>query len=149
LGSPTVQCLVCIIYRATTNDKFSFRTDKEDDYYFVFNNPGVFSIGQRQITWSASYKYEPYVAYAVPAVIGLSIIGAVVIIAGLDIVGMWRAAKIAKTRKCPQCGQTVKLDRTVCPHCGFDITKSVRCKHCNALYERSLDKCPHCGAKKE
>jgi predicted RNA-binding Zn-ribbon protein involved in translation (DUF1610 family) len=134
------------IFRATSGSPFSFRTDKEDDYYFVFDNPGVFLNGERQITWSASYRYAPYAAYAILLVSILSVIGAVVIVSGLDIVGKWRSAK---TRKCPQCGQTVKLDKTVCPHCGFDITKSVRCKHCNAIYDSSLHKCPNCGAKQE
>jgi predicted RNA-binding Zn-ribbon protein involved in translation (DUF1610 family) len=65
------------------------------------------------------------------------------------ILTMYEKQKAKKIRACPQCNQKVLINMTICPYCGFDITKSVRCKHCNALYASSSYNCPHCGAKRE
>lgn len=55
--------------------------------------------------------------------------------------------RMEKLRVCPYCGQKVSIEKSICPLCGFDITRSVRCKYCDTFYDRSLQKCPSCGAK--
>lgn len=134
------------IYRASSGSLFSFRTDKETDFYFVFNNPQLLFGSDRSITWSASYEYKPYAPYALPIVALLAMVGAL-LVAGETYVELKRKQKIEKLRICPNCSQQVPIEKTVCPHCGFDISKSVRCVYCNTVYDRSLPKCPECGAK--
>jgi RNA polymerase subunit RPABC4/transcription elongation factor Spt4 len=138
------------IYRASSGAHFSFRTDKENDYYFVFNNPQLMFGSDRSITWSASYEYNPYIPYAVPLLLLLVIIGTA-IVAGTYYADlrqkMHTQKKMEKLRACPNCNQQVSIEKTICPHCGFDISKSIRCHYCNTIYDRSRPKCPNCGAK--
>lgn len=137
------------IYRATSNDPFSFTTDKEDDYYFVFDNPGVLFNGDRVVnwSWSASWDYKPYASYAFPAGILLGIAGVVILSYELMKLNSEKR-KMEKSRTCPNCNRFAPIDKPVCPHCGFDVANSIRCKYCNGFYDRSLTKCPNCGAKK-
>jgi len=138
------------IYRAGSGSHFSFRTDKEDDYYFVFSNPQLLFGSDRSITWSASYEYNPYAPYAVPLLVLLVLVGTALV------TGTYYAEqrqkiraqqKMEKLRTCPNCNEKVSIEKTICPHCGFDISKSIRCHYCNTIYDRSLPKCPNCGAK--
>jgi uncharacterized membrane protein/RNA polymerase subunit RPABC4/transcription elongation factor Spt4 len=59
-----------------------------------------------------------------------------------------RAKEIQKLRACPYCNRQVAVERSVCPHCGFDVNRSEHCKYCAGFFDRSLPKCPNCGAKK-
>ncbi|HVP26306.1 MAG TPA: zinc ribbon domain-containing protein [Candidatus Bathyarchaeia archaeon] len=132
------------IYRATSNIPFTFRTDMDDDYYFVFDNPGVWLNGERTVVWSASYDYKPYASYALLLFFLLVVLGALLICAAF--LNELRQ-RIERYRICPNCGKKVEIKNTFCPHCGFDVSKSIRCKYCNTIYDRSLPKCPNCGAK--
>jgi predicted RNA-binding Zn-ribbon protein involved in translation (DUF1610 family) len=86
--------------------------------------------------------------------VGIIFVGALVMASGLSIYGYQQMKlkrekrKMEKTRVCPFCNQSVPIEETVCPHCGFDVTRSVRCKYCSGFYDRYLAKCPNCGAKK-
>ena len=88
-----------------------------------------------------------YVAPLNIVAIVLSVIG-ILLVAVSIMLFMQQRRKAERSRVCPQCSQTVAKDKAVCPHCGFDVTKSVRCKHCDAVYDRTLYKCPNCGARK-
>jgi ribosomal protein L32 len=134
------------IYRAGSGAQFSFRTDREADYYFVFDNPQLLFGSDRSISWSASYDYKPYAPYALPILVSLVAVGAL-LISGEIFMDFKRKQKMEKLRTCPNCSQKVPIEKTVCPHCGFDISKSIRCIYCNTIYDRSLPKCPNCGAK--
>ncbi|MCD6383770.1 MAG: Ig-like domain-containing protein [Thermoplasmata archaeon] len=46
---------------------------------------------------------------------------------------------------CPECGEVVPADATVCPHCGAEFADKVRCPHCGALVPADVDICPKCG----
>lgn len=92
---------------------------------------------------SASYVLPLYIT-------AFALVGVGSLLLTFSVIGYQKDKRKAEmSRKCPQCGQTVAIDKTLCPYCAFDVTKSVRCKHCNALYESSLYKCPNCGAKRE
>lgn len=134
------------IYRASSGSLFSFRTDEEADFYFVFSNPQLLFGSDRSITWSASYEYKPYAPYALPFGALLAVVGALLVL-GETYVGLKRKQKMEKLRICPNCSQQVPIEKPVCQHCGFDISKSIRCNYCNTIYDRSLPKCPNCGAK--
>jgi hypothetical protein len=132
------------IYRASSGQHFSFTTDKEADYYFVFSNPVLLFGSDRSITWSASYEYKPYAPFAIPILVLLVAIGTA-LVTGTYLIDVRQ--KMKKLRTCPNCNQKVPIEKTICPHCGFDISKSIRCVYCNTIYDRSLPKCPNCGAK--
>jgi hypothetical protein len=133
------------VFRANSGQQFSFTTDKDADYYFVFSNPLGWPFGSdRTITWSASYEYKPYASFALPLLVLLVVVGAA-IIAGAYFTDL--SQKMKKMRTCPNCSQRVPIEQAICPHCGFDISKSIRCNYCNTVYDRSLSKCPNCGAK--
>lgn len=139
------------IYRANSGAQFSFRTDKEADYYFVFSNPysGILS-SDRSINWSAWYEYKPYAPYATPLPVLLVLVG-IALPSGTYIAELRQkrraTQKMEKLRICPNCNQSAPIDKTTCPHCGFDVSKSIRCTYCKTVYDRSLPKCPNCGAK--
>lgn len=101
--------------------------------------------------FTGNYHLRRTAWYVLPSYVtafGLIITGSLMITA--SVIGYREDKRKAETsRVCPQCSQTVAIDKTTCPYCGFDITKSVRCKHCGALYDSSLYKCPNCGAKRE
>jgi hypothetical protein len=135
------------IYRANSGQRFSFTTDKGADYYFVFSNPVGWPFGSdRTVTWLASYEYKLYAPYALPIFAILAVVGAL-LVSGETYVELKRKQKMEKLRICPNCSQRVPIDKLVCQHCGFDISKSIRCNYCNTIYDRSLPKCPNCGAK--
>jgi predicted RNA-binding Zn-ribbon protein involved in translation (DUF1610 family) len=98
-----------------------------------------------------SYNVKRVASYVLPLnVVGIALIGLGVLALFISANRMLSEKhKAEMSRKCPQCGQAVSINKTTCPYCGFDVTKSVRCKHCNALYDSSLYKCPNCGAKRE
>ena len=132
------------IYRANSGAQFSFRTDKEADYYFVFSNPVGGILGSdRSVNWSAWYEYKPYAPYALPILVSLVVVG--ILLVAVPYV-LQLARKMEKLRTCPNCSQRVPIEKPICPHCGYDINKSIRCKYCHTFYDRSLPKCPHCGA---
>lgn len=135
------------IYRAMTGTQFSFRTDWEADYYFVFNNPVGWPFGSnRYVSWSAQYEYKPYELYASLTLVSLVIAGSL-IIATASFTEFRHRQKMKQLRVCPSCGQKVPIQKPICPHCGFDITKSIRCEYCKTIYDRSFQKCPNCGAE--
>lgn len=68
------------IYKAENGSTFSFRTDKADDYYFVFDHPD--GLVDRYVNWSGAYKYKPYAPYAIPVAVLLGVLGAVVLAVG-------------------------------------------------------------------
>jgi len=68
------------IYKAENGSTFSFRTDKADDYYFVFDHPD--GLVDRYVNWSGAYKYKPYAPYAIPVAALLGVLGAVVLAVG-------------------------------------------------------------------
>jgi ribosomal protein L32 len=133
------------IYRANSGQHFSFTTDKGADYYFVFSNPVGWPFGSdRTVTWSVSYEYKPYAPFAVPLLV-LLVASGTALVSGTYFTDLRQ--KMKKLRTCPNCNQRVPIEKTICPHCGFDISKSIRCIYCNTIYDRSLPKCPNCGAK--
>jgi ribosomal protein L32 len=133
------------IYRASSGALFTFRTDKEADYYFVFDNPvGGWSGSDRSVNWSASYEYRPYAPYALPILLSLVVVGAL-LVSGRYLLKLKQ--KMEKLRTCPNCNERIAIENPICPHCGFDINKSIRCRYCNTFYDRSLSKCPNCGAQ--
>ena len=132
------------IYRAADGASFTFSTDHDDDFYFVFDNPSGWPFGSdRFVNWSVSYEYKPYAPYALPMLILLVVAGSL-LIAWQQVGRLW--IWILKQRICPNCSKKISLKESVCPHCGFDVNKSIRCKYCKTLYDRSLQKCPNCGA---
>jgi len=138
------------IYRAGTGSPFSFRTDKEGDFYFVFDNPvGGWLGSDRSIRWSASYQYRPYAFYGITVGIPLGIIGVIVVSSAVYL--EYETRRKAKLEyQCPSCGKTVSVGLEVCPYCKLDLTKYwVRCKYCKKLYDSHYDKCPRCGAPPE
>jgi ribosomal protein L32 len=139
------------IYRANSGQHFSFTTNKGADYCFVFSNPVGWPFGSdRTVTWSASYEYKPYASYAVPLLVLLVAIGTALVSVTYftKLRQQMRAQqKMEKMRTCPNCNKGVPIEKAVCPHCGFDIEKSVRCSYCNTIYDRSLLKCPNCSGK--
>jgi len=132
------------IYRATSGATFSFRTAEDGNYYFVFDNPGVLFNGERAIVWSASYEYKPYGSFALPILVSFVAVGAI-LVAGTSILELKH--RMEKLRTCPKCSRRIPIEKTICPHCGFDITKSVQCKYCHTFYDSSMLKCPNCGAQ--
>lgn len=53
---------------------------------------------------------------------------------------------------CPNCGQSVKPDWTLCPHCGQEnpvVIGRVRCRACGRSVQGTLRTCPECGANLE
>jgi predicted RNA-binding Zn-ribbon protein involved in translation (DUF1610 family) len=76
-------------------------------------------------------------------------IAIVVIVVSILLYKWVRRRSRERYRVCPSCGKRVAIQKSVCPHCGFDIAKSVRCQYCSASYDRFLEKCPNCGAKNE
>jgi RNA polymerase subunit RPABC4/transcription elongation factor Spt4 len=133
------------IYRASSGAIFSFRTDRDADFCFVFDNPagGLFG-SDRSANWSASYEYKPYVPYTSLILASFVIVGALLIASDLI---QRLLQRIRKLRTCPNCRRLVTMQTPVCPHCGFDVSKTLRCKYCHTMYDRSLPKCPNCGAK--
>ncbi len=133
------------IYRASSGALFSFRTNKEADFYFVFDNPvgGLFG-SDRFATWSASYEYKPYAPYSFPILASLTVVGALLMTSEFTRKLLQRVRRL---RNCPNCKRPVAIEKPVCPHCGFDIRKTLRCSYCHTQYDRSLPKCPNCGAK--
>jgi len=101
--------------------------------------------------FSGNYYLKRDAWYVLPSYITtFALVGVGSLMLTISVLGYRKEKQKAEmSRKCPQCGQTVAIDKKVCPYCGFDVTKSVRCKHCNALYDSSLYKCPHCGARRE
>jgi predicted RNA-binding Zn-ribbon protein involved in translation (DUF1610 family) len=113
------------------------------NYELSIFNPSWISSKTVTITYDVEtgslirYNYE---------IIGIISVAIIIPVSAL----LYRRAKrkrMEKLRTCPQCGQKVPIEKTACPHCGFDISRSIRCKYCNTLYDRSLEKCPSCGAK--
>jgi len=101
--------------------------------------------------FSGNFYLKRNAWYVLPSYItAFALVGVGSLVLAFSVMGYQKDKRKAElSRKCPQCGQTVAIDKTLCPYCGFDVTKSVRCKHCDALYDSSLYKCPHCGAKRE
>jgi RNA polymerase subunit RPABC4/transcription elongation factor Spt4 len=133
------------IYRASSGAIFSFRTDKNADFYFVFDNPvGGFFGSDRSANWSASYQYKPYEPYAPLILASFVVIGALLVASEFI---QKLLLRLRKLRTCPNCKRLVTMQTPICPHCGFDVSKTIRCKYCHTMYDRSLPKCPNCGAK--
>lgn len=139
-----------------TRYQYSYPISKGDVYQMEIRNmvghwEDIFTWVLDDNHFSGSLYFRRTAFYVLP----LTVLGfALIIIGGVAIpLGVYgilvEKRKARMSRVCPQCRQTVSIERTVCPHCGFDITKSVRCKFCDALYDSSLIRCPNCGAKKQ
>lgn len=144
--------------RATTINK-DWIVPSTSNYNFVYDNSFSWitskdvsvqvtkywtEIGYRDVT-----TYTPLLPLPVVyAGILLAVLGGLLVVYTL-ITSINKKHELKNNRVCSQCNQTVSIDRSICPYCGFDVTKSTRCKHCNSLYSSSEYRCPHCGAKRQ
>jgi len=108
-----------------------------------FINPSW--VSQKTVTLTYEIETNPLMRYNYEIIL---VAGLVVGVATFLL--LYKRAKrkrLENLRVCPNCSQKVPIQKTTCPYCGFDITRSIRCGYCNAFYDRSLPKCPNCGAE--
>ncbi len=56
----------------------------------------------------------------------------------------------AKTKSCPNCDATLKIEKQFCGRCGYNFENSIdkeqiTCSNCNYKYDKSVKFCPECG----
>lgn len=67
--------------------------------------------------------------------------------ASAELAGAPVAPAVEATKKCPECGEKIKLEAKVCRFCNarFEITESGYCAHCHKLVTPDVnEKCPVC-----
>lgn len=55
---------------------------------------------------------------------------------------------MSTSRDCPNCGESVKPDWSLCPTCGYANPANpgkIRCRNCGRSARGTLHTCPHCG----